>query len=341
MKFDEELTARIALHKRAELETTRGSFSDEAYQELYAAVQEDWDTFLFEPSDRALKMVYDALLADDMARSEEEFMDDAAYDQARKKRYSRLTKACEDALTYDADCLDAKLIIALTASRESHVTRAQLSELVPQDENPFESLVKGEEGEVMGASSAAPAWNRDLTLIEKRPYLRVLAALARSCVECACYTQARTLCEQLIKLDPSDELGARYTLAIALARLEDEAAFNALDARFAHAGNAWSHLCRAILMYKLDRIDAARRALKGFASLCRGGAYALLRPIFVETYIPQRPVFETGTFEEAVLAVHECDPFIMDTPDFLGWAATQDNFTAQAKQFARENDLDW
>lgn len=325
MKYSEELVARIALHKRAELEAERGSFSDEAYQELYAAVVENPDTFLAAPSDRAFKMVYDALLADDAARSEEEFMDDASYEQAREKRFARLRNTCEAALELDEDCLDAKLVIALTTSTESHVTRQLLATLVPQDESPFESLLDG----------------TDLALVEKRPYLRLLAAFARSNIECACYTQARTLCEQLIKLDPTDELGARYSLAIALARLEDEAAFNALDARFAHIGNAWSHLCRALLMFKLDRMDAARRALKGYANLCRGGAYALLRPVFVETYIPQRPLFEPGSFEEAVLAVHECDPVVMDTPDFLAWAATQDNFTPRAQQFARENDLDW
>lgn len=94
-------------------------------------------------------------------------------------------------------------------------------------------------------------------------------------------------------------------------------------------------------MFKLNRLSAARRALFGFSKLCRGGAYALLRPVYVEGYIPDRPFFEPGSFEEAVLAVHECDPVVMDTPDFLGWSMAQDGFSAQAQQFAKDNDLDW
>ena len=142
-------------------------------------------------------------------------------------------------------------------------------------------------------------------------------------------------------LNPTDELGARHTWAIALARLEDEAAFDELDARFGRQGNAWTHLTRALLLFKLDRMPAARRALRGFASLCRGGAYALLRPTFVEPYLPDRPDAEPGSYAEAMMAVHECDPAIMDTPDFLGWASAQNGFAEQAQRFARENDLDW
>ncbi|MBD9242503.1 MAG: hypothetical protein EGQ45_00305, partial [Clostridiales bacterium] len=94
-----------------------------------------------------------------------------------------------------------------------------------------------------------------------------------------------------------------------------EAFIDELDARFGRQGNAWTHLTRALLLFKLDRTPAARRALRGFASLCRGGAYALLRPTFVEPYLPDRPDAEPGSYAEAMMAVHECDPAIMDTPD--------------------------
>lgn len=317
MRFLEEIAERVAVHRRATLEAERGPMSEEAFAELRNAVTADMASYLTDPSDCAIKTVYDALIADDAARSEEEFLDDASYEAAREKRYARLQAACTAALALDEHCLDAQQVLIMTNGHEPYKTLASLREFAEtMGEVPTDALMR-------------------------RPYLRVLAATARLELECACYKRARAAAEQLIKLDPTDELGARYTLAIALARLEDEAALNTLDARFAHSGNAWMHLARTVLMFKLDRMDAARRALRGYTSLCRGGAYALLRPVFVETYIPQRPLFEPGSFEEAVLAVRECDPIIMDTPDFLAWAAAQDDFSQQAQAFARKNDLDW
>lgn len=186
-------------------------------------------------------------------------------------------------------------------------------------------------------SPASSAWDD----VFARPRLRLLAAIARARLETARFKPAVATCEKLVELDPDDHLGARYTWAIALARLEDEKGFDALDARFGRTGNAWSHLARTLLMFKLDRMPAARRALRGYASLCKGGAYALLRPTFIETYLPDRPAFEPGSFEEAALAVHECDPVVMDTPDFIAWATAQDGFAAQAEKFAHDHDLDW
>ena len=151
----------------------------------------------------------------------------------------------------------------------------------------------------------------------------------------------RTYCEELLALAPLDALGARLTYALALARLEDEDGFEWLDAREGRKGNAWFHLSRVLLMYKLGRMPAARRALKGYAQLCTGGAYILLQPIFVDTYLPDRPAFEPGSFFEAMLAAHEAEPIIADTPDFVGWAAEQPGFYDLALRYCADNGLDW
>lgn len=325
MSFTDELYERLALRRQDEL-----SLSNEAYQELCLAVKQNPDSFLQDAHDVAFKQLVDTLKADEAARKNEEFLDDFEYETARDQSIERLRAGCNAALAIDSDCLDAQLILALTSSREAYVVMRELQKLCVHagpgktfNESPADTLFKAED------------------FANRNAYLRLLASLSRSEVECACYSLARKHCESLLKLDPSDARGARYTLAITLARLEDEQAFNALDARFARQGNAWSHLARTLLMFKSNRLGAAKRALHGFASLCRGGSYALLRPIYVETYIPDRPSFDAGSFEEAVLAVHECDPVVMDTPDFLGWASSQDDFSEQAKKFARDNDLDW
>lgn len=210
------------------------------------------------------------------------------------------------------------------------------ADVVEKGEERADTAANGSEPTV-GASCPGNAWDD----VFARPRLRLLSAIARARLETARYKAAIATCEKLVELDSLDHLGARYTWAVALARLEDEKGLDALDAKFGRAGNAWIHLARALLMFKLDRMPAARRALRGYASLCEGGAYALLRPTFIDGYLPDRPAFTAGSFEEAALAVHECDAVVMDTPDFIGWATAQDGFAAQAEKFARDHDLDW
>lgn len=178
--------------------------------------------------------------------------------------------------------------------------------------------------------------------VADRPRLRVRAAIARCCGDGARWKMARDAAESVLAqtADDGDPLGARHTAAVAYARLEDEEGLNALEARFSQ-GSAWSNLARCVLLYKLGRIPAARRALRGYAQLNDGAAYALLRPIFVEVYLPDRPDYPKGSFEEALCAVHETEVVIADTPDFVAWAQSQDWFEAEARDYADRHDLDW
>ena len=145
----------------------------------------------------------------------------------------------------------------------------------------------------------------------------------------------------LMAASPKDQVGGRLTAALALARLEDEAGFNELDARLAGRENSWLNLGRTILLYKLGRMNAARRALRGYGELCEGAAYALLRPTFVEIYLPDRPEVPAGGFEEATFAVHEAEPIIADVPDFIAWADAFPWFHASGEAYAEENGYDW
>lgn len=321
MRYVEELTDRLAQRRRTEL----GGMSDLAYEELRAAVKKTPEDYLGSKEDEAFERLGRALAASADAQKDEEFIEsDDAYLEARNRRIERLRRGCEDALRIDGDCIDAQAILALTGEGE-----------------PDDALVRLEQIE-QGLDELAPADGADLwEEAFARPRLRLLASIARTQLETARYRRALETCERAAALNPADNIGIRFTWAIALARLEDERGFDELDARFGRQGNAWTHLTRALLLFKLDRMPAARRALRGYASLCRGGAYALLRPTFVEPYLPDRPEVEAGSYQEAMMAVHECDPAIMDTPDFLGWASAQDGFTEQAQRFARENDLEW
>lgn len=326
MRCNEELVERLARRHNEKI----GPLSSQAYDELVLAVRKDPEAFLADDADRAFQRLGQALAANAQSRADEEFLDDDSYEAARARRMERLEAGCREALDLDGGCLDAKTVIALASNKDADQALIALDAL-------WDGTRGDEQLAQLGGVADASAWDD----VFARPLLRLLAARARAQLDTARYQLASASCARLVELDPTDELGARFTWAVALARLEDEQGFDQLDARFDRKGNAWSHLARTLLMFKLDRMGAARRALRGYASLCTGGAYALLRPAFVDTYLPDRPEFAPGSFEEASLAVHECDPVVMDTPDFLTWAGDQDGFTGQAQRFAQDNDLDW
>ena len=328
---------RCARRRAVEL----GGLSREAFDELVLAVSADVDSFLATDEERAFALVARALERYDAEGEDDDLLDTDEYLAARKRRFEALDSACAQALELDHGCVDARLVRALVADLNPddllEVLLALDAEAFPAS---FPTASTPASDDVAAPSSEdAPldAWEN----VACRPALRVRAAAARTCLESARYRKAAELCSSLVDAAPSDVLGARLTWALALARLEDEKGFDALGTRFAHRDNAWSHLGHTLLLYKLDHMAAARRALMGFCTLCEGGAFALFRPTYVETYLPDRPSFRPGSFEEAMLATHEADPIIVDTPDFLNWAQKQPGALDSALRFADGSGYDW
>lgn len=307
-----------------------GPLSEGALEELAATVAADPDPYLRHPSDRALALLVEGLKAYEQSRQGDEFLDDEAYLKARAERMERLQWMCLAALADDENCADAKLVQILMTDQDALEQVAALRAL------DAELAAAGDD-----APGKAPATGDPWDDVFARPRLRVQGALAIKALDAANVAMALDTARGLMDSMADDGLGMRYTAALALARLEDEEGFDALDARFGRHGNAWSNLARALMLYKLDRMAAARRALAGFTSLNEGAAYALLRPTYVEPYLPYRPDAAPGSYEEAVLAVHEADPIVVDAPDFVNWCAAQPGMTEQAAAFAQANGLDW
>lgn len=288
-------------------------------------MRNDTASFIDNPQDEAFLLLTKALERHEESRHGEELLDDNAFFEARSKRMSRLQRDCEAVLAVDPNCLDALLLKNLARDIDPDPLLPDLLEL------------QTDASLVLGSAPPADIWD-DLAL---RPLLRIKAAVARTCLDSARYRMAAETCEDGIALSPSDMLGMRHTCALAYARLEDETAFDALDVRFSRQGSAWSHLSRAILLYKLGRMPAARRAISGYAHLCEGGAYALIRPVMVDTYLPDRPDAAPLGFVEATLAVSEADPIICDVPDFIAWAQGLRDVWFSGKDYAERHGLDW
>jgi hypothetical protein len=166
-----------------------------------------------------------------------------------------------------------------------------------------------------------------------RPWLRMRSRAVDLLVQMSCYREALARCEAMLDEAPGDAQGMRHTTALLYARLEEEQGLLDLDARFAHQGSCWMHVARSVLLYKLGRMDAARRALVGLADLCPGAAYYLAYPSYVPPYLPDRPVYAPGTDQESLLATFEADFLVVDTPDFVNWALSVERFSRAAEAF--------
>ncbi|MDO4798620.1 MAG: hypothetical protein Q4A01_11455 [Coriobacteriales bacterium] len=324
MRGQEELVRRLALKRRRQL----GTMSEEAYAELELAVRDDPTRFVDDAQEEAFALVAQALADLERSQHDDDLLDDQQYLRQREKRLVKLGAACSQALQIDENCIDAALLFALSKDlppSQTAVALVELEEQCVQRSGDVETCVAGD------------AW----TNVFERPMLRLHNAIAHYCLCTARYSQARERSIDLLTKAPLDALGARLTCVLAMARLEDEDGFYWLEAREGHRGNAWFHLGRAILLYKLGRMPAARRALGGYDRLCTAGAYVLLQPVFVDTYLPDRPSFSPQSFSETVLAVHEADPIISDIPDFAAWACDQPGFLDSAQDYARRNGMEW
>lgn len=316
----DELVERCARRRREKI----GPLSDQAYAELLLVVRENPVDYVDTAAEQAFLELAQALDTYRAARRAAEDLDDDAFEAARVRALATLRLACDHAVGVDAGCLDARLVGLLAAEEDPDALLKDLLDL---------ELSSGEKD----PAPASDVWSD----VFRRPRLRLRAAVARTCVEGARLRMAASAAASVLDAAPDDPLGARHTAMLACARLEDEEGLGQLEARFSGRESAWSHLARVLLLYKLDRPTAARRALRGFDELCRGGAYALLRPSYVDPYLPDRPEVEPRGFEECLMAVHEAEPIIADVPEFVDWCQGHDWFVASARRFAERNDFDW
>ena len=331
MNLTEELVQRCALKRRASI----GSMSDAAYEELLLAVQSDLKSYASETDElpmyhlaQAVKRYQDSQINDD-SYTDEEFV------QARITRLQTFLYALKNIREKYGENTDLLRMDALIHASDPESLLQALLAIQNQAEKEAKRTSNLEDSKI-SATIPHDMWADVFT----RPRLRLQAAIGRTYADTARFKLAATTCEQLLEESPSDAVGARFTLALTYARLEDEAALNRLDDRFNHHSNAWIELARAILLFKLSRISSARRALKSYQMNTEGGAFALLHPTFVDIYIPDRPEVTTGSFNEALLAIHEAEPVIVDVPDFVEWAGNIPEFAAASDAYAAANGFD-
>ena len=281
-----------------------------------------------DPEDRALIALEKAVtqgrreIDDDLDAAADAYDAQKPYVPSKLPRMRALLAKC---LEEDAHCYDARNLQVLVDADGDDQAIEQL-ELLEVEARAWCEARSAELDE-----PAEDPWDR----VCLRPWLRIRARIIDMLIKTTSYRAALELAETMLEEAPADGQGIRHTAALLYARLEDEEGLDDLDLRYDRSGSCWMHLARATLLYKLGRMDAARRATLGLARLCPGAAYYVLNPDYVEPYLPDRPPFASGSKKESLLATYEGDFIIVDTPDFVGWAGSLEEFARIAEKFGR------
>lgn len=171
--------------------------------------------------------------------------------------------------------------------------------------------------------------------IAMRPYLRWLATQAAKAVICGHNREAVRLVESSLELDPQDTSDARFTAAIAYAKLEDEAGLDALARHEASRGvrrdgdDAWMQLAHITLAHRQHDLMGARMRLRRLAQTYPYAADALLAQKELPDGVFARLAVPPFSEDELILALSEGTVLLQEGRDRDGrgslgcWLATE------------------
>lgn len=314
-------------------------------------IAKDPERYLFDDHDRALYRygkVRERLLSGLAAL--DDVSSDEAFEQGRAQLVGETRVALARIAENDRLCIDAALLNILLADVSPDNS---LGDLMWLEKHARAYLA----GSVEGFDEAAPRfWTAEALaregagaaeLTRSEPvligWLHTLEAISQVCFATGRHRAAIAHARTVMRADGYPH-HAEGTIFLALARLEDEDGFFSFarsyekrhDDRVAAEDSPWYLLSRTLLLYKLGKDKAARRALRDFAARCEGGAFFLFNPGFAAPYLPVRPE-PRESWSLAQQAAGEADIVIADTPDFRPWAESFPDVVALSDDFADRN----
>jgi tetratricopeptide (TPR) repeat protein len=225
-------------------------------------------------------------------------------DQAWEVRGRRSVLLARQALEVWPDCADAYNLLAGRAPGPEAA-----AELFTQ------ALAAGERA--LGAEAFEKAghfWG----LLGTRPYMRALEGLAESLVELKRFAEAAGHLREMLRLNPDDSQGARYSLASLLIALDQDGEAEALLDRYGEDSSALLAYPRALLGFRRqgDTLEA-RRHLKRAVQANRFVPGLLL--LYDLGLPPLPPTYRPGDEDEAVVCAGlSCETW-KSTPGALDW----------------------
>ena len=261
---------RLSLRYALQLDPDEPAAASRAFATFGRLFAQDRDALPQTDADRAFHLV---TLATELIDYQLPFAGDAQAEQLIARGRALL----DEAISLDPRCWDA-LRMRCSATSVSIDERYQY--LASRADEVRDSCEEGRERacEALGNERATLA-----ATISMRPYWRWLASMAEEALICGRNHDAIAAAEQLLASDPRDLSDVRFTLAYALAKLEDEAGLEELWRRYdtisplRSADDAWILLARCALAFKRCDLVAARRELSHLLEAYRGCGFVLIR----------------------------------------------------------------
>ena len=250
-------------------------------------------------ADRAFHLV---ALATELVDYQLPFVADDAQAAQLERRARTLL---DEALSLDASCHDAvRMRHALdTASAEER--SAFLARGLDEVRSSCERAAAQAQDELSGERASLAAQ------LAMRPLWRWLAAMAQTALFCGRNREAARLATELLDTDAADLSDARFTLAYALAKLEDDAGLERLAERYRAipsmppTDDAWMLLARLALAHRRCELSEAAAILLELLRAYPGGGAALVRQAEVSDGLFARVQVAPHTEDELVIALSE------------------------------------
>lgn len=200
-----------------------------------------------------------------------------AAEPAAEQLIARGRALLEEAVSLDPSCWDAHRMLSASRSTSVDERYLYLAEQVEGVRVACEAE-RDQAVEDFGGERAALG-----ATIAMRPYWRWLASMAEDALICGRNHDAINAAERLLSSDPSDLSDVRFTLAYALAKLEDEGGLEELARRYETisparpANDAWLLLARCSLAHKRCDYAAARAVVRQLLETYPGCGFILIR----------------------------------------------------------------
>lgn len=263
---------RLGLRLAHELDDEAPSAAARAFASFGRQFAQNRDSLPQTDADRAFHLV---TLATELVDYKLPFASDEQAEQLIRRGKDLL----DEALSLDPLCFDALRMRSSTEAPNVGARYAYLASMVDtvrsscEGERDRAAEERDEERAALAASLAM------------RPYWRWLASMAEEALICGRNHDAIAAAELLLASDAHDISDVRFTLAYALAKLEDGRALDELSRRYGSLGalrppdDAWMLIARMALAHKRCDFAGARRELKRLVDTYPHAAEALVRQV--------------------------------------------------------------
>jgi tetratricopeptide (TPR) repeat protein len=313
MAFDpkREDYQRLALRFAHTLDAGDSVSATHSFTSFGRRFAQDRDSLPQSDSDRAFHLVVQAT---DLLDYQLPF----ASDDAAATLISRGRECLEEAVSLDPDCHDARRMLFSPSEMAFDARYRFLHEHESEVDAACSSAARA------AAWDAEPERAKLAADIAMRPYLRWLASMAEVSLICGRNRETIRLCERLFSLDPHDMADARFTLALAYAKLEDDQGLDALMARYPQLSpyrtpdDGWVLLSQLSLAHKRDDLDAARQILGRLVKVYPNCEYVLVRQSELPDGAFARVLVTPYSEDEMVLAISEASVVFQEGYDMTG-----------------------